>query len=116
LPDNLVELPEVEEEFKIEIGKKYLGRVLGGGNFKECKVVHIDGPDVLALFKNSRDEYCQPEWCEYVEPLHTEEEKAKEAFIVKALDIMLDVSGEIDSNSIGALFDEGARFKEPEAK
>jgi hypothetical protein len=107
------------EGLEPEIGSECLGRKFGKSELEECKIVYIDGPNVLALFKNRRDEYCEPDWCEEVEPLQTEEEKAKEAFIEAGIISYLDCE---DANVndhdlellLGQMFEDG--FKAPEDK
>mgnify|MGYP003690448411 CR=1 FL=1 len=73
--------PKKADEWVPVVGKECLGRKFNSESYEECKVVHIDGNNVLALFNTHYTKGLSPKdphWCENVSPLKTAEEKKRE--------------------------------------
>jgi len=66
------------------VGGTCLGRKFNSDSYEECKVVHIDGDSVLALFNAHHTKGLPPKdphWCESTNPLKSKEDKEREALL-----------------------------------
>lgn len=112
IPQEAIELPEAEQEWVPEVGKSCLGLVPVNRikrDFLEVFVLfHFEGAGIYAV-KCKQDSRLY--YCKVFKPLKTQEQKEREEFIDKSLNIW-NKDCISPSELVEKMFDHGARFTE----